>query len=398
MEPSMSDFLEPYESIGAVIAFSEAELLSLGKDATAGDLKAALIQVSGLRTAALKALASPSPVRVDDAWRTARRFSPASSTDHFYCLTDMPTARITPSATIGGCATSLCPKWYQIHWGSTVRMIRTGETDISNTRMGFRKSVPFERLTGGRADLLAIDDPLSVKQADSVADRLAAERIMTESLPSRVNDTRTSIVAIIMQRVHSRDPAAIAIEQGYVHLNLPMEFEVARRCHTVVRPKIKMLAGPDGLFRDPRSFEGELLFPTRFPMGKIGQPATVANMKAKEYTAYAWADFKRMLSYKAIRHGGRYLEVEEAYTSRTCSRCGVIPASSPKGIGALGIREWTCSDCGAVHDRDVNAAENILRRGLATLDEGAARDAAKPTDGVVDALAALRPQVEKAHG
>jgi hypothetical protein len=62
LEPSMSDFLEPYESIGAAIAFAEAELLSLGKDSTADELKAALIQVSGQRTAALKALASPSPV------------------------------------------------------------------------------------------------------------------------------------------------------------------------------------------------------------------------------------------------------------------------------------------------------------------------------------------------
>jgi hypothetical protein len=65
LEPSMSDFLEPYESIGAAIAFAEAELLSLGKDCAADDLKTALIQVSGLRTAALKALASPSPVRVE---------------------------------------------------------------------------------------------------------------------------------------------------------------------------------------------------------------------------------------------------------------------------------------------------------------------------------------------
>ncbi|MFW9622282.1 MAG: zinc ribbon domain-containing protein [Macromonas sp.] len=56
-------------------------------------------------------------------------------------------------------------------------------------------------------------------------------------------------------------------------------------------------------------------------------------------------------------------EVNEAYTTQTCSCCGVIPASSPKGRAGLRIREWTCSECGAVNDRDVNAARNILAAG-----------------------------------
>ncbi|MBV8667390.1 MAG: transposase, partial [Burkholderiaceae bacterium] len=46
------------------------------------------------------------------------------------------------------------------------------------------------------------------------------------------------------------------------------------------------------------------------------------------------------------------------------------PESRPKGIADLGIREWTCSRCGCLHDRDTNAAINILRRGRATLDVG----------------------------
>src|SRR5690554_5554454 len=49
--------------------------------------------------------------------------------------------------------------------------------------------------------------------------------------------------------------------------------------------------------------------------------------------------------------------------TQTCSCCGAKPDSRPKGIAGLGIREWTCSECGVTHDRDVNAARNILAAG-----------------------------------
>jgi putative transposase len=53
-----------------------------------------------------------------------------------------------------------------------------------------------------------------------------------------------------------------------------------------------------------------------------------------------------------------------------CSDCGALPDSRPKGIADLGVRKWICSGCGVVHDRDLNAAKNILRRGRATLAVG----------------------------
>lgn len=84
---------------------------------------------------------------------------------------------------------------------------------------------------------------------------------------------------------------------------------------------------------------------------------------AKSVHDAGWAMLKNMLSYKAIALGGMCKVVSEAWTTRTCSACGSIPVSSPKGLNALGIRQWTCSDCGASHDRDVNAARNILRTG-----------------------------------
>lgn len=94
---------------------------------------------------------------------------------------------------------------------------------------------------------------------------------------------------------------------------------------------------------------------------------------AKSVHDAGWASFKNMLSYKSMGNGGRLIEVNEAMTSQTCSCCGAKPPERPTGIAGLGIREWNCSACGAVHDRDVNAAKNILRVGLDTLAEGAAQ-------------------------
>lgn len=86
----------------------------------------------------------------------------------------------------------------------------------------------------------------------------------------------------------------------------------------------------------------------------------------------SWSSLREMLRYKASRHGVKYLEVNEAFTSQTCSRCGQRPEGRPRGIAGLEIREWVCSLCGASHDRDVNAAKNILRLG---------RGAAPPVEG-----------------
>jgi putative transposase len=92
---------------------------------------------------------------------------------------------------------------------------------------------------------------------------------------------------------------------------------------------------------------------------------------AKSVLDAGWSDFKRMLSYKALRHGGSALEVPERYTSQVCSTCGSMPPSRPKGIADLSKRNWVCDDCGTAHCRDVNAALNILRVGLDTLIGGA---------------------------
>lgn len=79
---------------------------------------------------------------------------------------------------------------------------------------------------------------------------------------------------------------------------------------------------------------------------------------------------RNMLRYKAIARGAIFVDVSEYLSTQTCSDCGSV--GGPKGTEGLGMREWTCG-CGAVHDRDVNAARNILRLGCETLAEGSSR-------------------------
>lgn len=72
-----------------------------------------------------------------------------------------------------------------------------------------------------------------------------------------------------------------------------------------------------------------------------------------------------LLKYKAIRHSGYCFEVPESSSTVTCSTCH--KKTGPSGLRDLGVREWICSECHVHHDRDVNAALNILRFGRESL-------------------------------
>lgn len=98
-------------------------------------------------------------------------------------------------------------------------------------------------------------------------------------------------------------------------------------------------------------------------VGDVSSSKLKKTRMAKSVSDAGWSMLRNMLSYKSIATGGVMRIVSERYTSQVCSCCGRNPSSSPKGMGALGIRHWVCSDCGAPHDRDVNAARNILLAG-----------------------------------
>lgn len=81
---------------------------------------------------------------------------------------------------------------------------------------------------------------------------------------------------------------------------------------------------------------------------------------ARSISDASWSSFRTMLEYKAQWYGRDVVAIDRFYpSSKTCSECGRIAESLP-----LNIRDWEC-ECGAVHDRDVNAARNILAVGLA---------------------------------
>ena len=105
-------------------------------------------------------------------------------------------------------------------------------------------------------------------------------------------------------------------------------------------------------------------------VGDVASAKLVKTKMAKSTLDAGWAMLKTMLEYKSHQAGVVFEVVNESYTTQTCSCCGSIPASSPKSRIGLRIREWTCSDCGAEHDRDVNAARNILAAGHRRLAEG----------------------------
>ena len=83
---------------------------------------------------------------------------------------------------------------------------------------------------------------------------------------------------------------------------------------------------------------------------------------AKAIGNASWYEFRTMLSYKCRWYGKQLIIVPPYYTSRDCSNC-----NHTSGKRKLIVREWTCENCGVHHDRDINAAKNILAKGLNTV-------------------------------
>lgn len=160
-------------------------------------------------------------------------------------------------------------EWYQALWPSVV-LTRTAELSFANDATGTREGVPFASIMGKRGDRVVVDDPHSLKGAESEVQRTEAVRLFLEGGLNRLNDQTRSAIVLIMQRVHENDltGALLARQLGFVHLMIPMEFEADRRCVTPI-------------WSDPRSYDGELMDPVRMPRA--------AADKLKSVGSYSWA-------------------------------------------------------------------------------------------------------------
>lgn len=187
------------------------------------------------------------------------------------------------------CRDLITSEWFAGHWPIEFKDDENQKTRYENTSTGWRQAASVgSALTGHRGDRIIIDDPHSVKTAESEAERMESLRWFTETVPTRLNKQGESAIVVIMQRLHEQDISGLIIREfgdEYVHLCLPMEFEAGNRCYTRVpiegvaakrMRRIKDEADPlprwepssDGQVvwpQDWRKDEGELLWPARFP-------------------------------------------------------------------------------------------------------------------------------------
>jgi predicted phage terminase large subunit-like protein len=141
--------------------------------------------------------------------------------------------------------------WYQQRWGDSYQMVedQNQKHRFENDRTGYRIVVPMSGGTGERGDVVVVDDPHSVEQAESDAARIGVSDWWNGTMSTRLNNPSTGHKIVVHQRLHEADLTGDLLARGgYEHLCLPAEFEPDRRCST-------------SIWIDPRTIPGELLFP-----------------------------------------------------------------------------------------------------------------------------------------
>ena len=96
-------------------------------------------------------------------------------------------------------------------------------------------------------------------------------------------------------------------------------------------------------------------------VGDVSRVKLARTRRAKAVLDFGWGRLRTQLQVKGENAGRSVRVVSERNTSRTCSACGAL--TGPAGVNGLRVRVWVCGECRCAHDRDVNAAKNILSRG-----------------------------------
>lgn len=153
------------------------------------------------------------------------------------------------------------PKYRELY-GDRFRVVEEGKQKVSNDKTGWKFASSIGGVgTGERGDFVTLDDPHNVKEAESASVRTETVRWFREAMQNRLNDLETGAIVVIMQRVNEADVSGCIIDNypNYTHLCIPMEFEEGRRCETDIG------------WVDPRTEDGELAWPERFPETSLGE-------------------------------------------------------------------------------------------------------------------------------
>ena len=266
---------------------------------------------------------------------------------------------------------------YQQLWGDIVQIVSDSNAKerFDNSQAGFRLATSIGGLgTGERGDRFLIDDPHSVKNADSVAVRESALDWFSNTVPTRINDADKSAILVIMQRVHANDVSGIILKEelNYEWLCLPMEYEARHRCFTSVpregfdpervtrfkregepvprwvteveyneeveKAGAEIVSKPifqELYLQDRRSVEGELLWPARFSARHLEEDLK-PQLRARGGT---YAEAGQLQQRPAPRDGGLFqrkdFKIEDAAPTGGRWVRGWDLAASKDGNGAF---------------------------------------------------------------
>jgi hypothetical protein len=165
---------------------------------------------------------------------------------------------------------------YRKMWGHVFGMSKDSNNvvKVGNDKTGWKLATSVGGVgTGERGDCVIIDDPNSVKEAESDVVRNDTNRWFLEVIPSRLNKPETSSIVVIQQRTHDEDVSGIIMSKnlGYEHLMIPMEYDPTRHCSTSIGwsdPRGTVDGDPyEELLNDTERYANSdiLAFPERFP-------------------------------------------------------------------------------------------------------------------------------------
>ena len=155
------------------------------------------------------------------------------------------------------CRRLIDSQWYQARWGERFRITsdQNTKTRFDNTRGGSRLSTSVgSQLTGEGGNIIVVDDPNAAQEAFSEATIESTIEWWDNALSTRLNDQKNGAFVVIQQRLSEQDLTGHILEKDigeWCHLMLPMKYEQNRSFQTVIG------------WEDPRSEEGELLWPDR---------------------------------------------------------------------------------------------------------------------------------------